>query len=92
MTEGKGKWPALVPAECICFHSRACVCPDAERALRHISAGRYTMNDAEREWCLAEIDSVEGHSRLDHVGATDADIARGVLGAWTDYCRDKGLI
>jgi hypothetical protein len=43
-------------------------------------------------WCLKEIDSVEGHSDDDHLKDTDAELARGVINAWTDYCRDKGLI
>jgi hypothetical protein len=67
-------------------------CPNEERALRAISAGEYRpMTPAEREWCKRQISAVEGYSEADAEGA-DADVARTVLCAWTDYCRDKGLL
>jgi hypothetical protein len=50
------------------------------------------MSPDQREACLIEIAAVEGHEREDYDGADDALLARGVLGAWTDYCRDKGLM
>jgi hypothetical protein len=85
---------ALAPEECICFGPTgpSCVCPDAERALRAIARGDYELTDDAREWCLTEIDRVEGHSRVDHDGDADRHVANGVLSAWTDYCRDKGLL
>ena len=72
-----------------------CICPPMERALRgwmRQDSFLTPMTPEQREACLAEIDRVEGHSRTDHDGADDAQIARGVLDAWTDFCRDKGLL
>ena len=73
-------------------------CIDAERALRHYtypdSMGLKLppMTSVQREWCLDEISQVEGYTRQDYDAATDRDLACGVLSAWADYCRDKGLI
>lgn len=50
------------------------------------------MSEKQREWCLEEIDSVEGFRRADYAEAPDADLARGVLDAWLEYCRDKGMV
>jgi hypothetical protein len=50
------------------------------------------MTAQQREFCLAEIASVEGHSRADYETATDADLAAETLSAWVDFCRDKGLL
>lgn len=67
-------------------------CPKEERALRAISAGTYRpMTQVEREFCTREIARVEGYSETDAEG-DDANVARTVLHAWTDYCRDKGLL
>jgi hypothetical protein len=67
-------------------------CPKEERALRAICAGQYRlMTQAEREYCKRQIAAVEGYSEADAEGA-DADVARTVLRAWQDYCRDKGLL
>jgi hypothetical protein len=55
-------------------------------------AGKASLNDEQREWCLAEIDSVEGYRRDDYLNEPDAEVARGVMDAWIDYCRDKGLM
>ena len=61
-------------------------------ALRQWIAGNLPpMTVDQREWCLTQVASVEGHSREDYEGKTDAELARGVLSAWMDYCRDKGL-
>lgn len=69
-----------------------CACGFQERALRAVIAGQYRpMTPAEREWCKHEIVSVEGYSD-DRAEGSDADVARTVLHAWTDYCRDKGLL
>lgn len=71
-----------------------CECGPVERALRAWKEKRHTatMTPAQREWCLSEIASVEGYERKDHEAETDADLASTVLHAWTDYCRDKGLL
>ena len=69
-----------------------CVCMPEEKALRAIMAGRYRpMTQAERDWCRDEIASVEGYTAA-HAEGSDADVARMVLNAWTDYCRDKGML
>lgn len=82
---------ALAPPQCVCDWP-SCVCLPAERALRSMQdrPGHY-MNAPQREWCLSEISSVEGYDRKDYERSDDSEIARGVLSAWTDYCRDKGL-
>ncbi len=72
-----------------------CACGGRERVLRAYIVklpGLPPMTAEQREWCLSEIDSVEGWRRTDHLADTDADLARCVLAAWTDYCRDKGLL
>lgn len=81
---------------CQCFdpgQMSGCMCGDKEIALRAIAAGNYPrlMTFAEREWCRQEITRVEGYSEKDAEGA-DAAVARAVLGAWVDYCRDKGMM
>ena len=70
------------------------VCYGAEMALRH-----YTyeitlppMTPEQREWCLEEIASVEGYRRAEFEDATDKELANGVMAAWADYCRDKGMM
>lgn len=79
------------PAPC-CMDDAFCQCGFQERALRAISAGQYRpMTPAERDWCKQEIAAVEGYSEKDAEG-DDANVARTVLHAWTDYCRDKGLL
>jgi len=87
---------ALAPDGCICpgmgGEDGGCVCPKAERALRAISRGDYELTDEAREWCLDQIASVEGYERSHYKDEADRHVARGVLDAWTDYCRDKGLL
>jgi hypothetical protein len=81
------------PAPC-CSEPDAigCVCGPHERALRAIASSQYrAMTSAERDWCKQEIVSIEGYDESSAEG-TDADVARTVLHAWTDYCRDKGMI
>jgi len=90
MTEMPGPLP-LVP--CQCGFSDAdpedqCLCGKSERVLR----AKAPLTDEQREWCRKEIDRVEGHTRADYEAADDATLASGVLDAWTDYCRDKGLM
>jgi hypothetical protein len=79
-----------------CMGDDGCVCPAQERALRgwmRSDPMLPSMSEVQREWCLREIDQVEGHYRVDYEGiSSDEELARGVLNAWTDYCRDKGLM
>lgn len=49
------------------------------------------MTPEQREWCLSEIDQVEGYERADHEASSDEALADAVLAAWTDFCRDKGM-
>ena len=87
--------PGPIPAvPCQCFapadldEDYGCQCGDTERALR---AG-VTLTPEQREWCLNEIGSVEGHERADYEDEDDKQLGRSVLSAWVDYCRDKGLM
>jgi len=87
--------PNLPEVECKCFtdvDETGCVCGQSERVLRAICRGDIALNDEQREWCKAEIDRVEGYSRSEYEIADDATLAHGVLSAWTDYARDKGLM
>jgi hypothetical protein len=86
-----------VPCTCLDKEDRAdvgCACGDSERVLRFITGQAHDIifTDAQREWCLSEIASVEGYRREDYAGEPTDNLARAVLEAWTDYCRDKGLI
>ena len=81
--------------ECPCTGDpQTCVCLESEAVLRCYASGwpRTAMTPAQREACLEEIAQVEGYDRRDYENASDQDLARGVLQAWTDYCRDKGLL
>lgn len=71
-----------------------CVCDQAERCLRAYikDMAPSTMTEEQRKWCLEEIDMVEGYDAKEWDDASDKDMARGVLSAWLDYCRDKGLL
>lgn len=81
--------PAPIPIVACCIDDEeGCACGLTERALRAGAA----LTAEQREWCLHEIGSIEGHTREDHEGSNDADLCRAVLSAWTDYCRDKGLM
>jgi hypothetical protein len=64
---------------------------DALFAFSGQTTGR-PMRPGEREWCLQEIASVEGYERKDYEGCDDRGVARGVLSAWVDFARDKGVI
>lgn len=84
----------LAPDRCVCECPYGCQCPPGEKALRFILGhrpGTYFTQE-QREWCLDEIGSVEGYRREDYADLSDPEIARGVLDAWLDYCRDKGLL
>lgn len=83
----------LYPCSCM-SEEPDCLCGTAseERALRYIAAVPCPPMTAEqRAWCRAEILSVEGY---DHVAddISDSELAETVMHAWTDYCRDKGMI
>lgn len=89
-------WPLM---NCQCIAQPAppgsyCICGLEERALRAFKGGcaPNPMTPKQREWCLDEIGSVEGYERSDFEDATDANLATNVIGAWVDYCRDKGLL
>jgi len=80
---------------CYCYSDRCepCVCGITEKALRGWSADLLPpMTKEQREWCLQEIDSVEGYERKTWETVGDGLLANGVLNAWRDYCRDKGMI
>jgi len=70
-----------------------CVCGATEKALRGWANKRLTtpMTQEQREWCLAEIGSVEGYTAKDYIKCDDDHLALSVLTAWMDYCRDKGM-
>lgn len=88
-------WPET---ECVCVgHPEAahgCVCPPEERALRAWMNGKEMppMTDEQRQWCVDEIGKVEGYETAGLYAENDADLARTVIDAWVDYCRDKGLM
>ena len=89
--------PDLPEAECRCFspedfEETGCVCGASERVLRAIQDGRIRLNSEQREWCMAEISSIEGYTREEYEMADDATVAHAVLCAWMDYARDKGLL
>jgi hypothetical protein len=85
----------LVPCVCEGLPDSHCTCAQAggaEKVLRFVIEVDGRLSDEQREWCFSEIDRVEGYSRKEFEGQSDAVIAHGVLNAWTDYCRDKGLM
>ena len=80
---------------CFAGEESGCVCGPQERVLRaYIDSepGLQAMTPEQRIWCLLEIDQIEGHDRKDHEADSDPQLARSVLSAWMDYCRDKGMI
>ena len=89
----------LDPGGCPCGYEDGqqggCLCAPAERVLRLYAGGQQalaTLTPDQREACLCELHRVEGYSRADYVEATDQELCRGVLYAWADFCRDKGLL
>ncbi|MDR6397966.1 hypothetical protein ACTOWA_00320 [Herbaspirillum seropedicae] len=80
-----------------CYEGRieSCVCgvDSDERALRAYNQGidLPPMTATQREFCLKEISAVEGYDRADYTDATDGQLANGVLCAWMDSARDKGM-
>lgn len=71
-----------------------CACPAGEKVIRAYAKGKPQprMSAEQRDWCLSEIGQVESYSADDYRDETDANLAHGVLCAWTDFCRDKGLL
>jgi hypothetical protein len=77
---------------CMGQSADGCACGfTEERALRAVIDGRRSMTPDERAWCSDQIASVEGHE-APPADWSDVDVARGVLSAWMDYCRDKGML
>jgi hypothetical protein len=77
------------------FAMADCICGANERVLRGYireDPNLPPMTQAQRDWCLDEIGSVEGYERKDYEHYSNADLGSAVLHAWTDYCRDKGLL
>jgi hypothetical protein len=93
-------WSCYAPEGCVCYTPEDlkagwyCVCGDEEKVLRAYlgSSSMPPMTAKQREECLEEIASVEGYDRKDYETESDANLARGVLHAWTSYCHDKGLL
>lgn len=86
-------WPD-VPC-CITALADSCRCGYEERVLRAYSRKDQSlpeMTKDQRDWCLSEIGKVESYDWRDYEFADDAMLASGVLSAWTDFCRDKGLL
>lgn len=89
--------PAINTCQCFLYATHGdCVCGTTEKALRAwcnpIGVKTNPMTAPQREWCLSEIDSVEDYRREDYATMPDELVANGVLVAWMDYCRDKGLL
>ena len=81
--------------DCVCG-LRTCLCPEDERVLRaYAYSDRHclpAMSAELRAWCSREIVSVEGWTAEGHDTMSDRNLARDVLEAWMDFCRDKGLL
>ncbi len=88
------RWPRVDCCSADDLGLDGCACGREERVLRAYVDHRIElpMTLQQREWCLQEIDQVEGYKRSEHQSSTDADLARTVLNAWRDYARDKGLL
>lgn len=88
---------------CICIATDpsvdlACICGDVERCLRGWAAAypMPPMTPNQRTWCVEEIrragDSTQQPGPVELHLADDDTLAKAVLTAWQDYCRDNGLI
>jgi hypothetical protein len=90
--------PDMLPVyPCSCFdpgQGWACMCEPSEKALRWFSTkpSADLMTAEQRAWCRAQLASVEGHRADECNGSDDATLARSVIFAWRDYCRDKGML
>jgi len=89
-------FPAVEFMDCMCLtrteqEESGCLCSLEERAIRHCIAGKATLTPEQRKYCHDQIVAVEGYDESDAQGS-DADVASTVLRAWTDFCRDKGML
>ena len=66
-------------------------CVDCDHSDRCGETPLPAMNVQQREWCLHEINAVEGWNRDDYEAVPDQELARAVVQAWGDYARDKGV-
>jgi hypothetical protein len=84
-------WPRVA---CCLPAGWECHCPPMEAALRAWATGQVKglLNSEQRAACLSEIGAIEGYRAEDYSDASDVDLARAVLDAWTDFCRDKGML
>lgn len=92
MVDGNAlEWPVV---QCCTGHEVLCECGADERPLRAYARGDAlpSMTVDQRDWCLQQIGQMEGYSVADYAHADDRVLASGVINAWTDYCRDKGLL
>lgn len=91
-------WPALADYCCMpeeLFCSTDCCCGSTERVLHAYQDQRPDlplMTVEQRLWCVDQIRQVEGRVAIEYADLPDALLAGEVLVAWTDYCKDKGLI
>lgn len=75
-----------------------CICDDTERSLRAWGAGTVpaAMTPEQRTWCIDQIrsagDATDQPTDDELATMGDAELARGVIFAWRDYARDKGLL
>lgn len=76
---------------CACANGRG-EAAGAEKVLRFVMSVDGNLTPEQREFCLREIDKVEGHSRVDHEADSAPELAHATIDAWIDYCRDKGLL
>jgi hypothetical protein len=89
-------FPAVEYMDCMCLapaeqEESGCLCTLEERALRHCIAGKATLTPEQRKYCHDQIVAVEGYSE-DDTAHDDVELCCTVLHAWTDYCRDKGML
>lgn len=72
----------------------SCVCEKTERLLRayaYVDAGTHPpLTPEQREWCLKQLDRVEGYGRDGFKDNDDMWLCRTVLNAWADFAKDKG--
>ena len=92
MTAAPIVWPHVPCCLGSSEHDVGCACGPQERVMRAVVRGDAQLTPEQREWCLGEITKVEGYDHADYLSDNDVSVARGVLNAWTDFCRDKGLL
>lgn len=71
---------------------RGCRCHAVERALRAWFQGRHRepMTEEQRDWCLAEIRSIDPVSAPHFVDEEDQRLAGAVLVAWVGWLEENG--